>query len=50
MEELVGVVPATVTAAQLLATLPEDSPISPPPRPLAVTLPVAEALLMVPFE
>ncbi len=31
MDELVVVVPATVTAAQLLATLPKDSPASPPP-------------------
>src|SRR5262245_24181679 len=50
MVELLAVVPATVTAAQLLATLPWDSPTSPPPTPLAVTLPVAEVLLMAPSE
>src|ERR1051326_8696020 len=44
-------VPRTVTAAELLDTVPRFSPTRPPPKPaVAVTVPAAEALLMLLLE
>src|ERR1043165_8569138 len=41
-------VPRTVTAAELLDTVPRFSPTRPPPKPVVtVTVPAAEALLML---